>query len=159
MKPTRVMFFCLGNICRSPLAEGIFCHHVESRGIEHLFHVESSGTSAYHAGEEPDLGSQRVIRKHLGLDISTQKAQQLTARHLAEFDVVVAMDESNRANALRLRPGTKVLLLRDFDSESPGDDVPDPYGGGVNQFEVVYEMVYRSTQELLDNLLKNGKLP
>jgi protein-tyrosine phosphatase len=154
----RVMFFCLGNICRSPLAEGLFCHHLEAQGLEHLFHVESSGTSAYHVGDPPDLGSQRVVLKHLNLDISHQRAQQLRALHLDEFDVVVAMDESNRSNALRLRPEASVLLLRDFDVESLGDDVPDPYGGGANQFEVVYEMVYRCTAKLLDDLLKNGKL-
>lgn len=158
MTSTRVMFFCLGNICRSPLAEGLFCHHLETHRLEHLFHVESSGTSAYHVGDPPDLGSQRVTLKHLKLDISHQRAQQLTAHHLDEFDVVVAMDESNRSNALRLRPNANIILLRDFDVESPGDDVPDPYGGGANQFEVVYEMVYRCTAKLLDDLLKNGKL-
>lgn len=156
MKTTRVMFFCLGNICRSPLAEGLFCHHLQVRGLEHRFHVESSGTSAYHAGEPPDLGSQRVILKHLGVDISHQKAQQLQANHLSEFDVVVAMDESNRTNALKLRPNSRIILLRDYDPDFPGDDVPDPYGGGANQFELVYDLVYRCTERLLDDLLLNG---
>ena len=69
-EPIKVMFFCLGNICRSPLAEGLFRHKVEQRGLDHRFHIESSGTSSYHVGELPDPGSRRVAMQRLGLDIS-----------------------------------------------------------------------------------------
>lgn len=155
MNQTRVMFFCLGNICRSPLAEGIFRHHVQQRGLAHRFHIESSGTSDYHVGEAPDVGSQRVVKQRLGVDIAQQRAQQLTSGHLAHFDVLIAMDASNRANARRLGHHSGIELLRDFEPHPPrGGDVPDPWGGGPTQFEVVYEIVYRCTERLLDELIQ-----
>lgn len=161
MPPVRIMFFCLGNICRSPLAEGIFRHHVERAGFAADFHIESSGTSAYHVGEPPDMGSQRVVQQRLGVSIADQRAQQLSADHLRDFDVLVAMDASNRANARRLGHHREIMLLRDFEPNPPrGGDVPDPWGGGANQFELVYEIVHRCTGELLDTLIrKHGLKP
>jgi protein-tyrosine phosphatase len=152
---TRVMFFCLGNICRSPLGEGLFAHKVAQRGLSDRFHVESSGTSAYHVGEPPDLGSQRVARQRGGLDISGQRSQQLTRRHVETFEVVVAMDRSNQGNAERLAPGHSVLLLRDYEpnERERGRDVPDPWGGGPQGFETVYDIVDRCCEALLDSIL------
>ncbi|MEZ4462003.1 MAG: low molecular weight protein-tyrosine-phosphatase [bacterium] len=148
------MFFCLGNICRSPVAEGVFLHHIEQRGLGHTFHVESSGTSAYHVGEAPDPGSREVVARRLGADISGQRAQQLTRRHLDEFDVLVAMDGNNRRDALAMRPNAKILLLRDFDPADRGADVPDPWGGGISEFERVFDIVNRSTLHLIEWLLQ-----
>jgi protein-tyrosine phosphatase len=152
---TRVMFFCLGNICRSPLGEGLFVHKVSQRGLTDAFHIESSGTSAYHVGEPPDMGSQRVARDRGGFDISGQRSQQLTRRHVEEFDVVVAMDRSNQRAAERLSEGQSILLLRDYDpSEGDrGTDVPDPWGGGPKGFEAVYDIVDRCCDVLLDSIL------
>ncbi len=130
----RVMFVCLGNICRSPLAEGLMRHHASARGLD--LEIESSGTSAYHVGEAPDPGSVRVARAH-DIDISMQRAQRLTRRHLETFDVIVAMSESNRRDALHLRPNTDILLMRDFDPGHEGEDVPDPWSQGAGAFDEV----------------------
>ncbi|QDG54294.1 low molecular weight phosphotyrosine protein phosphatase [Persicimonas caeni] len=157
MNQTRIIFFCLGNICRSPLAEGLFRYKVEQRGLAERFHIESAGTSAYHIGEAPDPGSQKVALDRLDLDISHQRAQQLEDAHHHEFDVLVAMDRSNRRHALRMdgADSDKILLLRNFEPEPQhrGTDVPDPYGGGVSQFDLVFDIVDRCTERLLDHLL------
>jgi protein-tyrosine phosphatase len=152
----RVLFFCLGNICRSPLAEALFRHHAAERGLSDRFHIESAGTSAYHVGQQPDPGSRRVARERLNLDISDQRAQQLVDHHFVEFDYLVAMDRSNRRNALRLAYADpdKILLLRDYepDPDQRGADVPDPYGGGGSQFGLVFEIVDRCFERLIDAL-------
>jgi protein-tyrosine phosphatase len=157
-EPIRVMFFCLGNICRSPLAEGLFRHKLEERGLQDRFHVESSGTSAYHVGEPPDPGSQEVAMKRLGLDISSQRSQQLSSEHHAQFDYLIAMDRSNKRHALRMEGASeeRILLLRNFEPEprSRGTDVPDPYGSGISQFDRVFDIVDRCTDRLLDELLE-----
>ena len=153
-----VMFFCLGNICRSPLAEALFRHKLEAHGLSDQFHVESSGTSSYHVGEAPDPGSQRVARERLDRDISHQRSQQLQPHHLQEFDYLVAMSDSNRRRAMQLEDNVdddRVFLLRDFDPTDGADtDVPDPYGAGQSQFDLVYEIVDRSCEEFLDYLLE-----
>lgn len=155
------MFFCLGNICRSPLAEGLFRHKVRERGLEERFDIESSGTSSYHVGEAPDPGSQRVARERLGLDISHQRSQQLSRRHVAEFDVLIAMDESNRRKALRWADSDDdVELLRDYepDPADRGTGVPDPWGAGGSQFDLVFDIVDRCCDVLLDDLVERHGL-
>lgn len=160
-KTTRIMFFCLGNICRSPLAETLFRHKVSERGLEDRFYIESSGTSAYHVGEAPDPGSQKVARERLGIDISSQRSQQLVDEHHTEFDYLVAMDRSNRRQALRMEGADpeRVLLLRNFESKEArrGTDVPDPYGGRTSQFGRVYDIIDRCTDRLLDHLIEESE--
>ena len=155
-EPISIMFFCLGNICRSPLAEGLFRHKVEERGFAESFHIESSGTSGYHAGELPDPGSRRVAKSRLGLDISYQRSQQLTREHVAEFDVLVAMDAANRRAALAWAGGKTIHLLREWEPEArlQGTDVPDPWGGGGSQFDLVFDIVDRCCDRLLDELVE-----
>lgn len=157
---TSVMFFCLGNICRSPLAHGLFEALIEARGLTSRYEVDSSGTSAYHVGEAPDVGSQRVARAH-GVQIDGQRAQQLTAAHFARFDYLVAMSASNLRDAEALRrergdEGSKgvLLLMRDFEPEVHlrGRDVPDPWGRGEAAFEEVYTILARCMPRLLDEL-------
>lgn len=154
--PTRILFFCLGNICRSPLAEGLFRHHVTQRGLQARYHIESAGTGAWHVGNPPDPGSIHVARERAGLDISPQRAQQLLDHHFVEFDYLVAMDHANRRSALRLAYADpdKLLLLRDFEPDPAlrGREVPDPYGGASTQFDLVFDIVERCTRELLDKL-------
>jgi len=155
-----VMFVCLGNICRSPLAEGIFTYKLDQRDLLDRFVVESSGTSSYHVGEAPDPGSQRVAREELGIDISDQRSQQLGPEHLAQFDYLVAMDRSNRRRATEVHSEcseSDIYLLRDFDPEGDDPDVPDPYGGEQSQFDLVYNIVERSTDQLLDDILKHDE--
>jgi protein-tyrosine phosphatase len=160
-EPIKVMFFCLGNICRSPLAEGLFRHKVQERGLEHHFEIASSGTSSYHVGEAPDPGSQRVARERRGLDISHQRSQQLTRRHVEEFDVLIAMDDSNLRKALRWADSDDdVVLLRDYEPEPSdrGAGVPDPWGGGGSQFDLVFDIVDRCCDVLLDELVERHGL-
>lgn len=153
------MFFCLGNICRSPLAEALFTYHARQRDVEDRFFIESSGTSSYHVGEPPDPGSQRVATERLGLDISHQRSQQLSREHVETFDVLVAMDSSNKRNAEHLSDASPIVLLRDYEPESDlrGRDVPDPWGGGGQHFEEVYDIVSRCTARLLDDLLESQR--
>ena len=153
-RPTRVMFFCLGNICRSPLAHGLFEAEVQRRGEASRWEIDSSGTGAYHVGEAPDPGSQRVARRH-GLDISHQRAQHLTAAHLEEFDWLVAMSQSNLRDALRLagadRFKDRLLLLRGFDPQAQRGqqlDVPDPWGHDERAFLDVYQIIERCMSPL-----------
>jgi len=150
------MFFCLGNICRSPLAEGLFRHKVDERGLAERFHIESSGTSSYHVGELPDPGSRQVAKARLGIDISYQRSQQLTRQHVEAFDYLVAMDESNRRGAERWADGKAIHLLRDWEPNprDRGTGVPDPWGGGGSQFDLVFDIVDRCCERLLDEIIE-----
>ncbi len=159
-EPIHVMFFCLGNICRSPLAEGLFRHKLQQRGLDRHFHVESSGTSSHHVGELPDPGSRRVAMERIALDISYQRSQQLTRDHVQRFDVLIAMDESNRRDAQRWETKTPIALLRDWEPEPSqrGLAVPDPWGGGGSQFGLVFDIVDRCCEALLDDLCERHSL-
>lgn len=150
---TSVLFVCLGNICRSPLAEGIFLHLVEEAGLEERFEIDSAGTGSWHVGEVPDARASLVASQH-GVDLPS-RARQLIEADLERFDYVIAMDRENLRNIERMADATgseaQVRLLRDFDPEGEGE-VPDPYYGGASGFETVYTMVMRSCQSLLDQL-------
>ena len=148
---TSVLFVCLGNICRSPLAEGVFQHLVEEAGLSERFVIESAGTGAWHVGERPDARATMVANQH-GVALES-RARQVTADDLHRFDFIIAMDRENRRNLERMAAGTDseavIQLLREYDSDSDHDEVPDPYYGGTSGFEIVYEMVLRSCRELL----------
>lgn len=151
---TGVLFVCLGNICRSPLAEGVFLHLLREEGLDGWFHVDSAGTGAWHAGELPDPRSREVAARH-GV-VLPSRARQVTDRDFHEFQVMVAMDRSNLADLRRLQAreggGARLVLMRDFDPD-PGDgEVPDPYYGGASGFDRVFAMVLRSARGLLDHL-------
>ncbi|MCB9536967.1 MAG: low molecular weight phosphotyrosine protein phosphatase [Myxococcales bacterium] len=142
MKTIRVCFVCLGNICRSPLAEGAFRRHVEAAGLADRFEIDSAGTGHWHAGEPPDPRSVAEAKKH-GVDISRQRARQFVAADLQRFDVVCAMDGSNLRNLLALGEGAaEVAMLLD-------EDVPDPYYGRGDGFARVWSMVDRGCADLL----------
>lgn len=150
-----VLFVCLGNICRSPLAEGVFQHLVNEAGIAHRFHIDSAGTSGYHAGDPPDARTSTVARAR-GIEL-TSRSRQLLQEDLQRFDYLIVMDEDNRAGVERLArkeaPRAKVHLLREFDNEADGDlNVPDPYYGGPRGFEDVHDMVERSCRVLLEHI-------
>lgn len=154
-RPTSVLFVCLGNICRSPLAEGVFRELVSGQGLEGEFYIDSAGTGAYHAGEAPDPRSVAVAEVH---DVRLAGlARQVTPRDLENFDWVVAMDDDNRRSLRSLHTegaGARIVLMRDFDSEGAGGDVPDPYYGGADGFGQVYDIVNRSCRGLLEELTK-----
>lgn len=152
MADVAVCFVCLGNICRSPTAEGIFIHLVKERGLTHRIAIDSAGTAAYHVGEKADSRSRSTARGH-GIELPS-RARKFESSDFARFDYVVAMDHSNRSNLLAIAPSeeakNKVVLLRKYDPQA-GDDasVPDPYYGGEQGFEDVFAMCMRSCTELL----------
>lgn len=157
---TRICFVCLGNIVRSPLGENLFRHLVEQAGLGHKYQVDSAGTSAWHVGEEPDARMRRVAARH-GLKY-TGRARQFETSDFEHFDWVIAMDTTNRDNLQRLANSpeqrAKIRLMRAFDPQaSPNASVPDPYYGGIDGFEDVYQIVARASQGLLD-ALESGRL-
>jgi len=152
--PFKIVFVCLGNICRSPTAEGIFQHLVNERELDPYFYVDSAGTSAYHIGEPANSKSQKLANEH-GVELRS-RARQFEKNDLEEFDLIVAMDRENLANIKSLDGSKdyeeKIVLLRDFDP-NPGDgEVPDPYFGGMDGFKNVFDIVKRSCKALLDEL-------
>lgn len=151
-EPTHVLFVCLGNICRSPLAEGVFDAVVRERGLDDHYRSDSAGTGAWHVGEPPDPRSTEVARRH-GVELEG-RARRVGPEDFERFDVVVAMDRSNLRDLERMSgaDGARLRLLRDFDP-TPGDgEVPDPYYGGPRGFDQVYELVRRSVDGLLEHL-------
>jgi len=156
-KEISVLFVCLGNICRSPLAEGVFRHILDERGSSDRFRVDSAGTGSWHVGESPDHRSVRTAATH-GVAL-TGHSRQVQPEDFRHFDYMVAMDQSNLAELQNFRSGVggevSLYLLREFDPEGgPGAEVPDPYYGGPDGFENVYDMVDRSCRALLDHILQ-----
>ncbi len=172
---TSVLFVCLGNICRSPLAEGIFRHQAGVRGLADRFEVDSAGTGAWHTGEPPDSRSIAVAASH-GVHL-TGTARQVVMDDLGRFDVIVAMDRSNQRSLEGLRDGgtrwdrgrrrhgrgggaaphggrnrARIVMMRDYDPQGGDPDVPDPYYGGAGGFEQVYHILERACGALLDEL-------
>ena len=153
--PTRILFVCLGNIVRSPLAENMFRHLAEEAGVGDRYEVDSAGTASYHVGESPDARMRRVAGQR-GLQY-TGSARQVTAQDFDRFDLLIAMDSTNRSNLRRLARSAsdeeKIRLMREFDPEgSANANVPDPYYGGIDGFERVYDIVERTCQSLLETL-------
>lgn len=154
-----VLFVCLGNICRSPLAEAVFRALVERAGLADRFDIDSAGTSSYHTGEAPDPRTVDVAKRH-GMRVD-HVARQVTARDLDRFDYVLAMDRENLRKLERATGGhrgrAEVRLLRSFDPEAGEDlEVPDPYFGGPRGFEEVHAMVERACRGLLDHIRAAG---
>lgn len=152
--PFRVLFVCTGNICRSPLAEALFAHYVRERGLSDRFAADSAGLGDWHVGDPADPRTRRVAARH-GVAVPSI-ARQLEDRDFDRFDLVVAMDRGHlrelRSRA-PLRSRDKVRLMRDYDApEHHGRDVPDPYYGGLEGFEDVYQMLAVSCRNLLDSL-------
>ncbi|MFY0605170.1 MAG: low molecular weight phosphotyrosine protein phosphatase [Cyclobacteriaceae bacterium] len=154
-KKLKVLFVCLGNICRSPLAEAVFAHKVNNLGLSNKIETDSCGTAAYHIGASPDHRSIAVANQH-GIPI-THAGRQFETSDAEEFQYILAMDQSNHRNiihALSYKP-EGLYLMRDFDPEGKGLDVPDPYYGENDGFEKVYEMLDRSIDELINHIRKH----
>lgn len=156
-----VLFVCLGNICRSPLAEGVFRHVLDGEGLTDRFYVDSAGTGSWHVGESPDHRSVRSAATH-GVTL-TGHARQVQPEDFQRFDYIVAMDQSNLSHLQQYQSNVggeaALYLLREFDPEGgPGAEVPDPYYGGPNGFEEVYQIVDRSCRAFLDHVLEESGL-
>lgn len=145
-----VLFVCLGNICRSPLAEGVFRHTVAAAGLEDRFIIDSAGTGGWHQGNPPDPRSVGIAAQY-GIDISNLRARQVTQNDANRFDLILAMDLDNLTNLRRIpnSENTRLFLT------APDREVPDPYYGGPNGFETVYRMVKDGCLSLLDELMQN----
>lgn len=155
----KVLFVCLGNICRSPMAEGIFREIVAQKGYTGQISCDSAATSDYHIGSDPDERAEKTCSLH-GISLN-HKGKQLKKAHFDEFDYIIAMDSSNFNNIKSLGPipeGCRVLMMRDFDPEKNSIDVPDPYYGGMSGFEEVYKMLWRSGERFLSFLIKEHQL-
>lgn len=154
----RILMVCLGNICRSPIADGLLRHKVAQENLPII--VDSAGTSAHHIGQAPDERMQKVATSR-GVPIDFLRARQFKAEDFEQFDIIYAMDDSNQANILKLARNendrNKVRLF--LNELYPGKDmnVPDPYFGGEKGFIDVFEMV-DSTTEMIINKFKQGKL-
>lgn len=149
----KICFVCLGNICRSPTAEGVFQHLVKERGLEDYFEIDSAGTSAYHIGESADKRSQRTANSH-GIKLDS-RARRFKASDLDYFDLILAMDNQNLRNVQQMANKSqmnKIGQMRDFDPNAGNGEVPDPYQGGREGFENVFQIVKRSCEQLLDEL-------
>ncbi len=152
MEPTSILFVCLGNICRSPLAEGVFRALVKERGVGESFSVDSCGTGSWHVGKPPHEGS-REIAKENGVSLQGIRARQITLKDLKTFDVVVTMDRSNLDDVKNFKvPHDRLFCLREYDEKQDSLDVPDPYYTG--DFQSVYDIIDRSCRALLDELLR-----
>ncbi len=149
----QILFVCLGNICRSPLAHGVFQKKVRDLGWEEFVYVDSAGTSGWHQGEKPDRGSIHVARQH-GLDITGQRSRPVSHHDNRQFQYFIAMDESNKQNLIHEFGvhENKVFKMRDFDALGKGLDVPDPYGHGSDSFQSVYEMILHSVDSFTEFL-------
>jgi protein-tyrosine phosphatase len=147
----KILFVCLGNICRSPVAEAIFKHKIKEKDLQNHFIADSCGTANYHVGDLPDHRSIRNTGKN-GVQID-HLGRQLKEADLDNFDLVLAMDESNRRNILLLSNASlnkeKIKLMREFDPLGDGD-VPDPYYGGEKDFQLVFDILHRSIENLID---------
>ncbi|OGA26313.1 MAG: phosphotyrosine protein phosphatase [Betaproteobacteria bacterium RIFCSPLOWO2_02_FULL_67_26] len=153
-QPIKILFVCMGNICRSPMAEGVFKHHVSEAKLDDWIASDSAGTHDYHIGEAPDARAQRIAGKR-GYDLSRLRGRQVSRRDFDEFDYVLAMDEMNLRLLQRLCPtqhAHKLRLFMEFGADPQVREVPDPYYGGPEGFERVLDMVEQAARGLLDHL-------
>ncbi|MBY5397797.1 low molecular weight protein-tyrosine-phosphatase [Rhizobium leguminosarum] len=151
MKRISILFVCMGNICRSPLAEGIFGHLVAEAGLTGDVTIASAGTGGWHEGDPPDRRSIATAKNH-GIDISRQRARRIQPRDFRDFDLILAMDRDNLAALEKSAPhGANIRLFGDT-ALGTGEDIPDPYYGGPEGFELVYTRLLTGCCRLLETL-------
>ena len=148
MDKVSVLFVCLGNICRSPTAEGVFRHLVEERGLSERVVIDSAGTGSWHIGKPPDPRTIAAAGRR-GYDLSALRARKVAEQDCAEHDFVIVMDTSNYEDVSALCPDCEVHRLLDFAPDHPERDVPDPYYGGEDGFDEVLDMIEEASAGLL----------
>ncbi|MFC7373597.1 low molecular weight protein-tyrosine-phosphatase [Fictibacillus iocasae] len=154
----KVLFVCLGNICRSPMAEAVFRKLVEDRGLSHKITIDSAGTGNWHVGEPPHEGTRGVLSER-NISYSGQKARQLRQSDLTDFDYLIGMDAENIGNMHRMasqRKTGRIARLLDFVPRSEFEDVPDPYFTG--NFQEVYDLVTEGCENLLNEIVRRESL-
>jgi protein-tyrosine phosphatase len=148
----KVLMVCLGNICRSPLAQGILEHKVKEKGLDWV--VDSAGTGGGHSGMGPDNRSQQIAMKH-GIDISAQEARRIRYSDISEFDIIYCMDSTNLVNVRdichTLEEEAKVKLIMEESDPGKRMDVPDPYYGDPAGFEKIYQLLDRACEAIIKN--------
>ena len=152
----RVLFVCMGNICRSPTAEGVFSETLRKRAPELAVHVDSAGTHAYHVGDPPDHRACRAAARR-GIDLTSQRARRVTTDDFSRFDLVLAMDEDNYRILAEICPPefrSRIRLFMEFAPDGEQSSVPDPYYGGSTGFEYVLDLVEEASLGLLAHLQK-----
>ena len=155
-----LLFVCLGNICRSPTAEGIFRATCQHRGLLDQFRIDSAGTAGWHVGKPPDTRAIRAARGR-DADLSMLRARQVEAADFENFDFILAMDKSNVEDLIALRPQHSSAHLHrflEFNQSANSLDVPDPYYGGDEDFELVLDLITKASEGFLDHLIATGHI-
>ena len=148
----KVLFVCLGNICRSPTAEGVFRKILEKNVLAESIMIDSAGTHAYHIDQPPDHRAQQAAARR-GIDMSALRGRQATAHDIEEFDYVLAMDRENYHNLIAIKGEREnIRLLLEYSENFTDDEVPDPYYGGPNGFEHVLDMIEDACRGLLADI-------
>lgn len=152
---TKVLFVCLGNICRSPMAEAIFNAQCKEKGI-HSYSADSAGTASYHIGSQPDQRTIDTLRRH-SIPVN-HRARQFSEQDYEDFDYIIAMDQNNYRDIIDTA-GYKhqnLFLMREFDTSNSGEpNVPDPYYGGMDGFENIYGIISEACENLINHISKN----
>lgn len=157
MKIVKVLFVCMGNICRSPTAQGVFEHLVSRQQLADFIYVDSAGSHDYHLGEAPDKRSQAAAKQR-GIDLSSQRARRISADDFERFDYILAMDRANLAELMRIakpKQQARVQLFMHYASRWQIDEVPDPYYGGSSGFDRVLDMVEDAAEGLLEHIRRS----
>jgi protein-tyrosine phosphatase len=153
----KILMVCLGNICRSPLADGLMRKKIADNGLD--LEVDSAGTSTYHIGNEPDERTQENALKH-GIDLSSLRARQFIKEDFNSFDLIYVMDRTNYFNVLELASSDeerdKVKLILDELPNEPLNEVPDPYYSGELGFEKVYQLLDSATDAIVEHILETA---
>ncbi len=154
MRPVKILFVCLGNICRSPTAEAVFRALAAREAPDLRLSIESAGTAGYHVGSAPDARAQEAARRR-GYDMSGQRARMIEPRDFERFDLILAMDRSNWSELRRAAPHPvhqRVQLFLEYAPDAEVLEVPDPYYGGPNGFEEVLDLIEAASRGLLRHL-------
>jgi len=157
----KVLFICMGNICRSPTAEGVFRNLVQGAGLAQRILIDSAGTHDYHIGAPPDRRAQAAAVQR-GYDLSDLRGRQVEKRDFDEFDYILAMDADNLANLNRIKPSqhrARLGLFLEYGQRFTEPEVPDPYYGGVQGFDHVLDLVEDAAAGLLARILRDIEMP